>query len=81
MSYVKEEFIEEAKKRNMPSPENYLVIDVVKISMGLGVSIIDPIINQSINQSIKDCFTIIPRIAIHSAVFTSSMDLISTRCC
>ena len=51
MSYVKEEFIEEARKRNMPSPENYLVIDVVKISMGLGVSIIDPIINQSINQS------------------------------
>ena len=76
MSYVKEEFVEEARKRNMPSPENYLVIDVVKISMGLGVSIISSITNQSINQ-----ITIITRIATHSAVFTSLMDPISTRCC
>lgn len=50
VSYVTEEFVAEAKKRNLPSPEKYLVVDVVKISMGLGVCPFEREINEELKE-------------------------------
>ena len=32
-----QEFIDEAKSHNMESPQEYLIVDIVKASLGMGV--------------------------------------------